>query len=94
MDVILAAALGIAGAILREAFELGDILRHRRGAWPDEWRGMSFYFAEALRIIAGGLLAATLAGINELGFLSAFVVGMFGPSLVRYVLDPFQRHAR
>ena len=94
MSVVLAAILGVAGAGMREAFELGDILRHRRGDWPEEWRSAAFVLAEALRVAAGGVIAAVLAQFNQVGQAGAIVVGAIGPSLVQYVLDPFRRHAR
>jgi hypothetical protein len=94
MDVVFAAILGVAGAGLREAFELGDILRHRRGDWPEEWRGGAFIVAEGLRILAGGVFAGGLAGFDQVGQAGAFVVGAIAPSIVQYLLDPFRRHAR
>lgn len=94
MSVLLAAMLGVAGAGLREAFELGDILRHRRGFWPDEWKSVAFFLAEALRIAAGGVFAAVLARFDQVGQVGAIIVGGVAPSLVQYVLDPFRRHAR
>jgi hypothetical protein len=94
MEVVLAAVLGIAGAGIREAFELGDVLRHRRNDWPEEWRSLAFVLAEVVRVLAGGVAAAILARFDQVGPMGALIVGAAMPSFVQYVLDPFRRQAR
>ncbi len=86
--------LGVVGAGLRDAFEIGDILRHRRGDWPEEWRTGAFALAELTRMLVGGALAAALARFDQVGPLGALLVGGVGPSIVQYVLDPFRRNVR
>ena len=94
MSVLFAAALGLAGAMLRDALEIGDILRHRRGDWPEEWRSGAFVVAELTRGLVGAALAAVLARFDQVGPIGALLVGGVGPSIVQYLLDPFRRHAR
>ena len=83
MDWILAALLGIVGAALHDAYELSVVLKARRNDVPDEWKRAPFLVATAIRLAAGGALAAVLGATGQVHAIGAVLVGILGPLAVQ-----------
>ena len=88
---MLAALLGATGAMVHDAFELGDVLRSRRRHIPEEWRTFAFACAEGMRIAAGAAIAVALAFADQVGPLGAFFVGILGPPFLQRVIVAMTR---
>jgi len=87
MTVGAAALFGALGAILHDAFELGEVIVARRRDVPAEFRTGAFALASILRILAGAALAALVAAVEPIGPLGATLIGVLGPLLLQRVAD-------
>lgn len=87
MTVPAAALFGALGAILHDAFELGEVILARRRDVPSEFRTAAFALASVLRILAGAAIAALVAAVEDVGPLGATLIGGLGPLVLQRVAD-------
>ena len=85
MSPVIAALFGALGALLHDAYELGGVVRARRGDVPDEWFGIAFVVASLLRIVCGAVLAGLVAVAEDTGPIGSILIGMLGPMALQYV---------